>query len=189
MKGTCVDTPMYLGPAKSRIIYEPRGIVAILGSWNYPIYTVLSPLVNAIAAGNTAIIKPSELSPFICKKLINFLRANHDSDSYFMLEGQIEVAKALTNAKVDMICFTGSTEKGKLVAEAAAKNLVPCLLELGGKSPLVVDSSASVSFAAKKIAMAKFVNSGQTCVAPDYVLCHYSVADKLISELKKAILD
>lgn len=180
---------MYLGPAKSRIVYEPRGVVAILGSWNYPIYTVLSPLVNAIAAGNAAIVKPSELAPYIYKKLKSLFVLHLDNDVYPIIEGQVEVAKALTSAKVDMICFTGSTEKGRLVAEAAGKNLVPCLLELGGKSPLIVDSSASVSFAAKKIAMAKFVNSGQTCVAPDYVLCHYSVADKLIADLKKAILE
>jgi aldehyde dehydrogenase (NAD+) len=88
-----------------------------------------------------------------------------------------------------MICFTGSTEKGKLVAEAAGKNLVPCILELGGKSPSVVDESANVSFAAKKIAWGRFANSGQVCIAPDYILCHYSLADKLIAELKKAILE
>jgi aldehyde dehydrogenase (NAD+) len=87
MKGTCVDTPMYLGPAKSRIVFEPRGVVAIIGSWNFPIFTVLAPLVNAIAAGNTAIVKPSELSPFICKKLINFFRANLDTDTYVIVEG------------------------------------------------------------------------------------------------------
>jgi aldehyde dehydrogenase (NAD+) len=186
-KSVCVDTPMFLGPAKSRINYEPLGVVCILGSWNFPIYTIIAPLVNAIAAGNCAVLKPSEIAPNTLRKIKLLITRNMDSNAYVAVEGQVEVAKALTSSKFDLICFTGSSEKGKLVAASAANNLVPCILELGGKSPAIVDASANLEHAAKKIVMGKFLNAGQVCIAPDYVLVHYSITDKFIKHLETAI--
>lgn len=189
MQEISVDTPVLIGPAKSKIVYEPLGVVCIIGSWNYPIFTTLGPLVNAIAAGNCAVIKPSEIAPYTLLKLKSFVIRNLDMSSYVCIEGQIEVSKALTATKFDLICFTGSSEKGKLVAASAAQNLVPCILELGGKSPSIVDESADIAYAAKKIAFGRFINCGQTCVAPDYVLVHYSKVEKFVSEMNKAIKD
>lgn len=174
MKDVSVDTPMTVGPAKSRIVYEPLGCVLIIGSWNYPIFTTLGPLVNAIAAGNVAIIKPSEISAHTSNMIKRLIFRWLDSSAFIPIEGQVEVAKALTSKKFDLICFTGSSEKGKLVAGAAAKNLTPCILELGGKSPTIVDESADLEYAVKKISMGRFLNAGQTCIAPDYALVHVS---------------
>lgn len=151
---------MILDPAKSSIVYEPLGVVCVMGSWNFPILTTLSPLINVICAGNTAVIKPSELSPNSLLAIKNLIENYLDKDSYICLEGQVEVAKALTSAKFDCICFTGSTEKGRLVATAAAQNLVPCILELGGKSPSLVDIDADLDLAAKKIVNGRFMNAG-----------------------------
>lgn len=170
-----VDTPMFLGPAKSKIVYEPLGVVCIIGSWNFPLFTIIGPLIGVIASGNCAVIKPSEIAPTTLRKVKALITRSLEMSAYACIEGQVEVAKALTNTKFDMICFTGSTEKGKLVAAAAGKNLVPCLLELGGKSPAVVDENANLDLAAKKIVFGKYVNAGQVCIAPDYVLVHYSV--------------
>lgn len=186
-KGQCVSTPVFLGPACSRIIYEPLGVACIIGSWNFPLYTTLAPLIYAIAAGNAAVIKPSEVSAFTSKKLKALITRWLDLNCFACVEGKVEVAKALTNSKFDLICFTGSTEKGKLVAEAAGKNLVPCILELGGKSPAVVDENANLEHTAKKIALGRFLNAGQVCISPDYVLVHYQVTEKFITYLGKAI--
>lgn len=133
-----------------------------------------------IASGNCAVIKPSEIAPNTFRKVKSLITRNLDMSCYPCIEGQVEVAKALTNAKFDKICFTGSSEKGKLVAQNAGKNLVPCVLELGGKSPAIVDSSANLEFAAKKIVMGKFLNAGQVCVAPDYILLQHSISEKFI---------
>jgi aldehyde dehydrogenase (NAD+) len=141
-----------------------------MGSWNFPLYTVFAPLVDVIAAGNCAVIKPSEIAPNSLRKIKALFARNMDSGSYICLEGQVQVAKALSATKFDCICFTGSSEKGKLVAAAAGKNLVPCILELGGKSPAIVDESANLEHAAKKIVFGKFLNAGQICVSPDYIL-------------------
>jgi aldehyde dehydrogenase (NAD+) len=145
------------------------------------------PLVSVIASGNCAVVKPSEVAPHASLKLKQLILRNLDGDSYRAIEGLVEVAKALTNAPFDGICFTGSTEKGRLVATAAGKNLVPCVLELGGKCPVIVDESANLDFAAKEIARARFMNCGQTCVATDYVLLHYSVTDSFVRLLEKEI--
>ena len=186
-KAQSVETPMYLGPACSKIVYEPLGVICIFGSWNFPIFTSLMPLISVIASGNCAVLKPSELAPNTALKIKSLLTRNLDMDCYRAVEGQVEVAKALSNTKFDGICFTGSTEKGKLVAAAAGKNLVPCVLELGGKCPAVVDESANLEFAAKEISRARFMNCGQTCVATDYVLLHYSVTDRFLRILEKEI--
>ncbi len=165
-----INTAMLVGPAKSKLLYEPLGVVAVMGSWNFPVYTTLAPLIYVIAAGNTALIKPSEIAPnslFVIKELC---KAYLDPYSYICIEGQIKVAQYIPTRKFDGLCFTGSPEKGKMVAQAAAQNLIPCVLELGGKCPFIVDSDADIEFAAKKVAFSKFGNAGQTCIAPDYVI-------------------
>lgn len=173
-KDKYVDTPMMLGPATSKISYEPFGVVLIMGSWNYPLYTLLGPMIHAMAGGNTIIIKPSEIAPHVSNAVKRLVIKYLDTNSYICIEGAVQVAIALTNKKFDLICYTGSSEKGKLVAQAAGKNLVPCILELGGKCPTVVDESANIDFAAQKIALGRFINAGQTCIAPDFVLVHHS---------------
>ncbi len=185
----CVDTPTLIGPAKSRIVYEPLGVVLIIGSWNFPLYTTLGPLIHAIAAGNCAIIKPSEISAHSSNMMKRFIMRQLDMQCFVVIEGQVEVAKSLTSKKFDMICFTGSTDKGKLVAQSAAKNLVPCLLELGGKSPSVVDETADIEFACKKISFGRYFNSGQICIAPDYTFVHASKIDKFMETMKRTIME
>lgn len=154
------DTPFMVGPATSYLITEPLGVVAILGSWNFPLVTTISPLISAIAAGNVVLFKPSEFSPHTSLIFKRLFARYLDSSAFQCLVGQVEVAKKLTSSKVDLIIFTGSTEKGKLIAAAASKNLVPCILELGGKCPCVIDSSADLEFAALKVAQLAFMNSG-----------------------------
>jgi aldehyde dehydrogenase (NAD+) len=182
-KEIAVDTPVFLGPAKSKIVHEPLGVVAIMGSWNFPLYTNFSPLISAIAAGNCAVIKPSEIAPNTLRKIKALIARNLDTSSFVCIEGAVEVAKALSSSKLDSICFTGSSEKGRLVASAAGKNLVPCILELGGKSPAIVDESANLELAARKIVVGKFLNAGQICIAPDYILLSHSVAANFIKIL------
>ena len=156
-----VDTPITIAPAKCRIVYQPLGAVCVIGAWNAPFFTTVRPLVTTIAAGNTALIKPSEMSAE-SSKMIRYLVENYlDNDCYKVVEGGAEVSIACTQAKWDLICFTGSSEKGKLVAQAAAKNLVPTILELGGKSITIIDETANINVACYKIIGAKFINSGQ----------------------------
>jgi aldehyde dehydrogenase (NAD+) len=178
---------MLIGPGKSKIVYEPLGVICIMGSWNFPLFTTLGPLIAVIAAGNCAVVKPSEFSPNTTKKIKSLIARYLDGSAYVCLEGQVQVAIALTSKRFDGIVFTGSTEKGKLVAAAAAKNLVPCLLELGGKCPSVVDQSSDLDFAAKKIVLGRYINSGQVCISPDYVLVPENKKDKFIELLKKHI--
>lgn len=159
-KEEVVDTPFLIGPGTSKILREPYGVVLIMGAWNFPIYTTLCPLIYAIAAGNCAIIKPSELSPHISQKMKSLITRYLDSSAYIAIQGAVEVAKSITTYPFDLIMFTGGSEKGKLVASAAAKNLVPCILELGGKSPCVIDDSADVELAAKKVAFGRYINAG-----------------------------
>ena len=151
---------MLLAPAKTKVRYEPLGVVLIFGSWNYPYVVTLKPLVQAIAAGDCAVIKPSEMAPFASAAIKSLVENYLDKDCFTVIEGGVDVASQICNYPWDLICFTGSTQKGKLVAEAAAKNLVPCILELGGKCPCVIDETADVDFAAAKVAFARFSNSG-----------------------------
>lgn len=170
MKEECVDTPFSLGPGKSYIMKEPLGVIAVMGSWNFPISTTIVPAISAIAAGNCVVIKPSEMAPWSAKIMKTLCARYLDLAAYKCINGQVQVAIRTTTSKFDKIIFTGSTEKGKLVAAAAAKNLVPCCLELGGKCPLVIDKSADLEFAAMKIAQTGFINSGQLCIRCDYLL-------------------
>ena len=180
-------TPLTLFGAKSWIYPEPYGIVLIISPWNYPIYLTFGPLIGAIAAGNCAIIKPSELAPNTSRVLYKIISDLFPEDYVAVIEGDVETSKALLNEKFDYIFFTGSTHVARSVMEQAAKHLTPVTLELGGKSPCIVDETANLKLAAKRIAWGKCLNAGQTCIAPDYVLVHERVKDALIEELKTNI--
>lgn len=188
-KPTKVKTPIFLMPAKSFIISEPYGTVLIIGPYNYPFQLIVEPLVGVIAAGNCAVIKPSELAPNVSKIILKIIGEAFDESYICAVEGAIDTNTALINSKFDYIFFTGSPAVGRIVMEAAAKNLVPVTLELGGKSPVIVDKSANIRSAADKIIWGKTVNAGQTCVAPDYVMVHESIKNELIKEMKRSIND
>lgn len=180
-----VDHPLTLTPGKSYIQYEPLGVVTILGSWNFPLATAFAPLIPAIAAGNCVVLKTSEMAPWTAKVVKTFFARHLDLSAYQCVFGGVQVAIRLTSSPFDKICFTGSTEKGKLVAAAAAKNLVPCILELGGKSPAIVDKSCNLDFTCKKIATMSFLNAGQFCIRSDYVLVEYSMVNKFVETMSK----
>lgn len=172
-----------VGVGKAYVRPEPLGVALVISAWNYPIYTALPFVAVAIAAGNCVILKPSEVSPNTSNVLKQMFDTYLDPRFYRCIEGKVEVAKTLSSSKVDLILFTGSTRTGNSVAVEAAKNLIPCVLELGGKCPVIVDKSANLSGAAKRILMGRFMNCGQTCVAGDYVYVHNSVKAQLIREL------
>lgn len=184
-----VPTPMFHFKAESFVQYEPYGIVLIIGPWNYPFQLSLLPLVGAIAAGNCAILKPSELASHTAAVTRHIIEKVFTPKFVTLFEGGPDVAQALLKNKFDYIFFTGSTSVGKIVYKAAAEHLTPVTLELGGKSPCLVDKTADVDLSAKRIAWGKFLNVGQTCIAPDYILVHESVKDLLIERLKKYITD
>ena len=180
-------TPLLHFRATSRIYAEPFGQVLIFGPWNYPFHLLFSPLVGALAAGNTAIIKPSELAPNTAKVIEEMVNEHFDPGLIRVVNGEVETAEMLLSLPFDYIFFTGSPRVGKLVMKAASEHLTPVTLELGGKSPAIVDASADLEVAAKRIAWGKFFNAGQTCIAPDYVLVEKSVHSRLISSLKENI--
>ncbi|MEG2926569.1 MAG: aldehyde dehydrogenase family protein [Glutamicibacter sp.] len=184
MDSTSVKVPLALQPAIAKVEPRPLGVVLIIGAWNYPVQLVLAPLVAAIAAGNAAVIKPSELAPATSGALAKFLPVYLDERVYAVVEGGVDTSTELLAARWDHIFYTGGERVAKIVAAAAAKHLTPTTLELGGKSPAVVENDSLAS--AKRLAYAKFMNAGQTCVAPDYVL---SVGDssELIRRLGQAI--
>lgn len=171
----------------SRIYNEPLGCVLVIGAWNYPYQLSLSPLVSAIAAGNCAILKPSEIAGNTMKAMAKMINENFPSEYLFVTEGGIEETTEILKLKFDKIFFTGSPKVGKIIYEAAAKNLTPVTLELGGKSPAIVTENANFEIAAKRIVWGKFLNAGQTCVAPDYVLVDEKVKDKFLEYVKSFI--
>ncbi|MFP7479515.1 aldehyde dehydrogenase [Terribacillus saccharophilus] len=173
--------------AKSFIKPEPYGSALVIAPWNYPFQLAVSPLVGAIAAGNTAVLKPSELTPKTSAILSTIFNENFPEAYLRVVEGEVETSTALLKEDFDYIFFTGSTGVGKIVAEAAAKHLTPMTLELGGKSPTIVHKDANLDEAAQRIARGKFANAGQTCVAPDYLLVHSSVKETLLEKLKDVI--
>lgn len=179
-------TPVALFPGTSYVQAQARGVVLVIGSWNYPIST-LGPMVAAIAAGNCVMIKPSEHAPATSKILKVLCDEYLDTRFYRVVEGAIETGRRVSSLPFDLICFTGSTFVGKIIAGCAAKNLTPCILELGGKCPTIVDHTAKLELCAKRIASNKFLNSSQTCVAPDYIFVHAKIKTKFIEELKKQI--
>lgn len=178
MKPKKVATPLLLFGARSEIHMEPRGSCLIIAPWNYPFYLAMAPLVAAIAAGNTVILKPSELTPETSKLIASICAEVFPQNHVAVFEGGQAISENLLMLKFDHIFFTGSTAVGKIVMRAAAENLATVTLELGGKSPTVVDPTCDLEWAAKKIAWGKSVNAGQTCVAPDYVFVHQSIFEK-----------
>ncbi|HGZ6249720.1 TPA: aldehyde dehydrogenase [Staphylococcus aureus] len=182
-----VDTPLYLFPTKSYIKKEPYGTVLIIAPFNYPFQLVFEPLIGAIAAGNTAIIKPSELTPNVARVIKRLINETFDANYIEVIEGGIEETQTLIQLPFDYVFFTGSENVGKIVYQAASENLVPVTLEMGGKSPVIVDETANIKVASERICFGKFTNAGQTCVAPDYILVHESVKDDLITALSKTL--
>jgi len=182
-----VSTPFYLMPSKSYKIYEPYGTVLILGPFNYPFQLVLEPLIGAVAAGNCAVVKPSELTPNVSSILNKIIGEAFDKKYIRCIEGNSDVSAMLSSLKFDYIFFTGSESVGRKVMKAAAENLVPVTLELGGKSPVIVTDSAKLKTAAQRIIWGKLINCGQTCIAPDYILVDKKVKEKFIEQLKLAI--
>ncbi|WP_230500381.1 aldehyde dehydrogenase [Sutcliffiella rhizosphaerae] len=184
-----VKTPLVHAGAKSFIYSEPYGTVLIVGPFNYPVQLILEPLIGAIAAGNCAVVKPSEFTPNVTNVLVEMIHEYFDEAYISVVTGAKDETSALIHAPFDYIFFTGSVGVGKIVMQAAAKRLVPVTLELGGKSPCIVHKDANLEIAAKRIVWGKFMNAGQTCVAPDYLLVHTDVKSKLITFIKKTLID
>jgi len=179
--------PVQLLPASARIHPEPLGVVLIIGPWNYPIQLILSPLVGAIAAGDCAILKPSEIAPHTSHLLYEMIKKYFEKAYITVVEGGVETSQQLLAEKFDHIFFTGGTVVGKIVMEAAAKHLTPVTLELGGKSPCIVDTQINVEYTARRITWGKFTNAGQTCVAPDYLLVNKRIKENLLDAIQKCI--
>ncbi|GAA5033815.1 aldehyde dehydrogenase [Marivirga lumbricoides] len=190
MKPKRVSTSLMHFPSRSKILYEPKGVTLIIGPWNYPFQLLMAPLVAAIAAGNTCIIKPPEETPHI-SALIQKMIPEAFAEEFIAVvtgEGKVVVPQLMENHRFDHVFFTGSVPVGKIIAKMAAPQLVPTTLELGGKSPAIVDEKANVEVAARRIVFGKMMNAGQTCVAPDYLLVHTKIKAKLIDELKSSIM-
>lgn len=185
-----VTLPLTQKPGKAWIQPQPRGVVLVIGAWNFPLLLTLQPLVSALAAGNAVAIKPSELSPHTASLLERLIPQFVDPTAVAVVNGDATVSAALLDQQWDHVFFTGSTRVGKIVARACAEHLTPVTLELGGKSPVIVAADADLTVAAKRIAWAKNVNAGQACIAPDYVLVEESVrpalVERLLEELPKA---
>ena len=170
-----VSTPIYLLPSKSYKYFEPLGVVLILSPWNYPFQLLLSPLVGAISAGNCAILKPSSSSPNINLAIKTVITEVFPEDYVMMVDADREETLALLSEKFDFIFFTGSPKFGKEVMQCAAQNLTPLVLELGGKSPCIIDKESKINLAARRVVWGKLLNAGQTCIAPDYFFVHKSL--------------
>ena len=179
------SSPLAIMPASSRIIKEPLGNTLIIAPWNYPVQLLLNPLVGAISAGCTAMLKPSPYVPNVSRVLTEMIRATFPEEYIAIVEGNRQVNQMLLAERWDLIFFTGSPSLGKMVMEAAAKHLTPVVLELGGKSPCIIDKSADLEVAAKRVAWGKSLNAGQTCIAPDYLMIHEEVKDKFLKLLVK----
>ena len=175
-------------PSSSYIYSEPYGTVLIISPWNYPFLLSISPLIGAIAAGNTAVIKPSELTPVTSSLIAKIIKNVFSEEHVTVIEGGIPIAQELLQQKWDYIFFTGSSKVGKIVYKSAAEHLTPVTLELNGKNPCIVDNTANIKLAAKRIVWGKFLNAGQTCIASDYILAHKDIKNELIEALQKSIL-
>lgn len=182
-----VATPLFAWPGKSCILREPLGVVLIIAPWNYPVQLALGPLIGALAAGNCAVVKPSELASATSALLATMVPQYLDSGCVHIVEGGVPETTALLAERFDHIMYTGNGTVGRIVMEAAAKHLTPVTLELGGKSPCLVDRTADLDIAARRIAWGKFFNAGQTCVAPDYVLVHEAIEETLIERLVQTL--
>ena len=186
MKSRKVRVPMVAQPGSGFIKPEPLGVILVITPWNYPISLLLNPLAAVFAAGNTAVCKPSELAPACSKLMAELIPQYVDPEAAVVVEGDVEIATELLEQKWDHIFFTGSTNVGRIVMQAAANHLTPVTLELGGKSPTIVDESADLVAAANRITWGKFLNAGQTCIAPDYVFAHENIREELVDKIKEA---
>ncbi len=187
VKPKTVPTGIDQLPASAKIYPEPLGVVLIIAPWNYPFSLTISPLTGAIAAGNCAILKPSEISANTSKVVANLIQKTFDPAYIAVVEGGVETSQQLLAERFDHIFFTGGTAIGKIVMQAAAKHLTPVTLELGGKSPCIVDADVNLNHAAKRIAWGKYLNAGQTCIAPDYLLVDRRIKSDFLTEIKKCV--
>ena len=176
------NSPLKLFPSRSYTVKEPLGCSLIIAPWNYPVQLLLNPLVGAISAGCTAMLKPSPYVPAVSKAIEEMIKDTFDEKYIAVVQGNREVNTTLLEQRWDMIFFTGSPSLGRKVMEAAAKNLTPVILELGGKSPCIIDKNADLQTAARRLAWGKTLNSGQTCIAPDYILIHKDIKDAFVKE-------
>jgi aldehyde dehydrogenase (NAD+) len=174
-------------PASAKIYPEPLGVVLIISPWNYPFQLMISPLTGAIAAGNCAVLKPSEVAANTSRVIADIIQKTFDPAYIAVVEGGVETSQQLLEEKFDHIFFTGGTAIGKIVMQAAAKHLTPVTLELGGKSPCIVDSDVDLKYAAKRITWGKYLNAGQTCIAPDYLLVDRRIKSDLLTEIQKCV--
>jgi aldehyde dehydrogenase (NAD+) len=179
--------PLDLFPYSAKIYPEPLGVVLIIGPWNYPFQLIISPLVGAIASGNCTIIKPSELAPHTSNLITELIKKYFSPEYITVIPGAVETSQQLLAEKFDHIFFTGGTAIGKIVMEAAAKHLTPVTLELGGKSPCIIDTEINLEHTAKRIIWGKFINAGQTCIAPDYLLVNKQIKPNLVNALQKCL--
>ena len=182
-----VPTPLPILPSRSYIHPEPRGTALIIGPWNFPFQLIMVPLIGSIAAGNTSIVKPSEVASATSRVLTDIITKTFQPEYVLSFEGGADVAESLLKQKFDFIFFTGGMKTGRIVAEHAAHNLTPIVLELGGKSPCLVDGGTNLELTARRVAWGKFLNAGQTCIAPDYVLAPVNEYDQLLGKLKEQI--
>lgn len=184
-----LTVPLNLMPGRASLVREPLGTVLIIAPWNYPVQLLLAPLIGALAAGNTVVLKPSEVAGEVSDLLAQLVPQYLDRQAIALVEGGVEETTELLAQRFDHIFYTGNGQVGRIIARAAAENLTPITLELGGKSPVVVDGTTDLGVAARRIAWAKFLNAGQTCVAPDYVLVLDGVERQLLAELQTAITE
>jgi aldehyde dehydrogenase (NAD+) len=187
MRRRRTSLPLSMLPGRGFYQYEPLGVVLVIGPWNYPVYLTLGPLIAAVAAGNAAVVKPSEHAPVTSALLTRLIPEYLDPDAVAVLEGDAGATQAVLAEGVDLAFFTGGPEIGKRIMEAAAPHLTPVILELGGKSPVIVTADADIEVAARRIAWVKLMNSGQTCIAPDYVLVEDAVRDRLVDGIRTTV--
>lgn len=178
-----VGTPYYLLPSRFKSMSQPLGVALILAPWNYPFQLVVSPLIGAISAGCCALIKPSPQSPKTNEVLMKIIQESFDNDHVSMILGDVDIYEPLLQVRYDVIFFTGSPRVGKIIMKAAAEHLCPVILELGGKNPCIIDQDANLDVAAKRVVWGKCMNSGQTCIAPDYLIVHSSIKETFIEKL------
>ena len=187
MKPRRVPTPLYLMPGYSRLHYQPLGVVGIISPWNYPFQLAIAPAVGAVAAGNRVMLKPSEFTPRLAELLATMVARFFRPEELAVVTGDAEAGRAFASLPFDHLLFTGSTAVGREIAIAAARNLTPVTLELGGKSPAIVDEDCDLTAAARSIAIGKLLNAGQTCIAPDYVLVPAAKQEQLVESIKSAV--
>jgi aldehyde dehydrogenase (NAD+) len=189
VKSLKVRSPIFFPLSKSFVLYEPYGIVLIIAPWNYPFQLIIAPLIGAIAAGNCAVLKPSELSPSTAQVIQDMIEEHFREDYISVIQGDAEVAQKLLEQRFDYILYTGSGFVGKIVMRSAAEHLTPLTLELGSKNPCIVDNDIDLEKTARRVTWGKLVNTGQTCVAPDYLLVHKEVKENLVSRIKENVFE